>query len=245
MEMEIEDVNQKIKSVIEATLFYGDSYCKNEDVNNKIDDTTLEYNVCQKVEPEKILNYKIHKIICKLVSNKYIASLKLIYKDRNNGEEITLLETPSEGNNLVELDPFEFSEQEEIISIRVWVENNKRLLGFEIKTNKGNTKKFGYGDNNNLIKIDELESNDKIVVGFGVYHSKTDGVTGLFCYYINKKLHCTILSLGMLYLRNKIKNKTLSVDVTKEEDEQMYTLKKVCGLADVIFFEIAKYASDK
>ena len=245
MEAENENVNQKRKSVIEVSLFYGDSYCENEDINNKIDDTTLEYNVCQKIKEEEILNYKIHKIICKYVSNQYIASLKLIYKDLNNGQEITLLETPCEGDNLIEPDPFGFYETEEIISVRVWVEDNKRLLGFEIKTNKNRTKKFGYGNENNLIKIDDLESDDKVVVGFGVYHSKKDGITGLFCYYINKKLHCTILSLGMLYLRNKIKNKSLNVDVTKEEDEQMYTLKKVCSLADVIFFEVAKYAVDK
>ena len=254
MEVENENVNQNGTIFIEESLVYGDSYFRNEDIFNKKDETTLEYNVCQKIKEEKILNYKIHKIICKYVSNKYIASLKLIYKDRNNGEEITLLETPSEGDNLIEPDPFEFYETEEIISIRVWVEDNKRLIGFEIETNKGRINKFGCGENDTLIKIDDFEREDKdnkkiikdkIVIGFGVNACAKSGVTGLYCYYISKTLYALALGSGILYLRNKIKNGNMKVNISKEENEQMYALQKTCNSSNVIFFEIVKYAVEK
>ena len=230
---------------VKTTLFYGESFCEKKGQPNPTKYTTLEYNTCDKIGEEKILNYKIHKIICKYVSNKYIASLKIIYKNRNDGKEITLLETPCDQNDLIESEPFELFEFEEIILVRVWIETNKRLLGFEIKTNKDRIKKFGYGNDNNLIKIDELENQNKIVIGFGVYACSELGVTGLFCYYIGKKLHSLALNSGMFYLRVKIKKKQIDVNVSKKNDEQMYTLKRVCELADVLFFEVASFVVDK
>ena len=246
--MEVEEqknTNEIKETVVEPTIIYGESYIKNDDKFKEVKYTTNEYDICQKITEDQILNYKIHKIICKNVSNKYIASLKIIYKNRNTGEEITLLDTPCDDNELVELDPFELDELEEIISVRIWCEPNKRLTGFEVKTNKGRTRQFGYGDDTTLEKIDELEVGDKVVVGFGVYAGKELGVTALFCYYIGKKLHAIALSSGMLYLRTKIKNKSLISNVSKEEDEKMYTLRRVCDLSDVLFFEIAKFAVSK
>ena len=241
--MEIGDqrnVDQEIKPSVEPTLFYGYScYCKDNEKMSK----TLAYDICQKIKKEEILNYKIHKIICKYVSNQYIATIKVIHKNRNNGEEVTLLETDSDQKDLIEPDIFELTELEEIISVRVWT--NERLLGFEVKTNKNRIKKFGYGDENNLEKIDDLETGDKIVVGFGVYACNEMGVTSLFCYYIERKFHAIALNSGIFYLRAKIKKDNLNTSVAKEEDEKMYTLKKVCELSDVLFFEIMKFAAEK
>ena len=246
MEVDEQENTYEIKkTMVETTIFYGESCVKNEDKYREIKYTTNVYDFCQTITEDQILNYKIHKIICKNVSNKYIGSLKIISKSRNTGEEITLLDTPCDENDLVELEPFELGELEEIISVRIWCEPNKRLTGFEVKTNKGRTSKFGYGDDTTLEKIDELEVGDKVVVGFGVYAGKELGVTGLFCYYIGKKLHAIALSSGMLYLRTKIKNKSLNSSVSKEEDEKMYTLRRVCDLSDVLFFEIAKFAVSK
>ena len=258
--MEIKPDTNNIEACVDTTIFYGDSYCKKEifqksEEKAEEEKETSEYNICQNIKEEEILNYKIHKIICEIVANKYIASLKVIYKNRNDGQEVTLLETPTykkENNeNLVEQD-FAFDEFEEIISVRVWVEDNNRLIGFEIETNKGNTKKFGYGNDDSLIIIDNLERKDKdkiikdkIVIGFGVNVSVKDGVTGLCCYYIGKTLYSVALGSGMLYLRNKIKNKNMNVNFSKEENEQMYTLQKVCDSSDVLFFEIMKYVVGK
>ena len=192
--MEIDPDNEKKKekeTIVDTSIFYGDSYCQKEinlesEKKTEEEKETSEYNICQKIKEEEILNYKIHKIICEVASNKYIANLKLIYKNRNDGQEITLLETPTykkeNGEELIKLDPFVFDEFEEIISVRVWVEDNKRLLGFGIETNKGRIQKFGGGEDDTLIKIDDFEREDKdnkkiikdkIVIGFGVKDRKS------------------------------------------------------------------------
>ena len=256
--------NEENNISVDTTIFYGDSHCQLEQdfsesqKKTEKEKETTEYNICKNIKEEEILNYKIHKIICEVVANKYIASLKIIYKNRNDGQEITLLETPTyqkENNEeLIKIDPFVFDEFEEIISVRVWVEDNKRLIGFEIETNKERIKKFGCGENDTLIKIDDFEREDKdnkkiikdkIVIGFGVNACAKSGVTGLYCYYISKTLYALALGSGILYLRNKIKNGNMKVNISKEENEQMYALQKTCNSSNVIFFEIVKYAVEK
>ena len=231
--------NSKMKTYVEATLFYGDSCCGKKE----LEPTTIAYDFCDKIEEEKILNYKIHKIICKNNSkNQYIDSIKIICKNRLDGKIETLIDTPSMDSNLIQME-FELAELEEIISVRVWT--NNRLLGFEIKTNKNRIKKFGYGDEYNLIKIDDLETGDKIIVGFGVYACEQLGVTSLFCYYTDIKFYSIVLYSGIFYLRAKIKKNRLEANVTKKEDEKMYAIKRLCELPDILFFEIMKFATEK
>lgn len=244
--MQVEEENtelaqklKKIRSSVQTTLFYGFGSVP---VDEKYQDNTKEYNMIQSIPEEEILNYKIDKIECKSISEtKTISSIKITYKNINTGKEVVLTDTPTNEKNGLNQE-FKLNDLEEIIKVRVWVD--QRLIGFEVLTNKDRKQKFGFGEDDKLIKIDELETNDKIVVGFGVYASEVIGVTGMFCYYMDKKQNSIFLNSGLFYLRIKNKKKG-DMGASKKDDEKMYTLNEVTKLPDNLFFEIAKYAVGK
>ena len=119
----------------------------------------------------------------------------------------------------------------------------ERLLGFEITTNKGTIKKFGYGEDNCLIKIPELENKDQVVVGFEFCADDKEGVTGLSCFYLSKNRFSTVLHTGIIYLRVKLKNKDFRKKIEgklKGFSTKMKTLYQACLLPDYQFFEVMK-----
>ena len=117
----------------------------------KINENSRSYDVCDEIGGENLLNYKIYKIICQIKSNESIRGIKFIYRNINDGKEVTLINVKSKEFDLIEQE-MTFT-LEDIIDLRAWVSDNISLIGFEVTTNKGRSQKFGYGNDEELRKL--------------------------------------------------------------------------------------------
>ena len=61
------------------------------------------------------------------------------------------------------------------------------LIGFEIETDKERKFKFGYGNDEQLIKISDFMEEEQLIIGFGIYTDGENGVTAIYAQYISKK----------------------------------------------------------
>jgi len=192
----------------------------------------------------KLLGYYISRIQCELKSNSCITGLKLSCRNRTDNSKIDVIDIPSKKKtNLVQ--EYNFEPSEFITEIRVWMQ--ERLTGFEIATNKGSVKKFGYGEEDSLLKIPEFEIKDKIVVGFEFCADEKDGVTGLCCYYLNRNKFLMVLHTGLIYLKVKLKNEEFRKKTEKKAkylNSKFKTIYQACLLPDHHFFEVMKYVMD-
>jgi len=80
-----------------------------------------------------------------------------------------LIDIKSFENDLIEQEMV--LNNEIIINLKVFLKD-VLLIGFEVTTNKNHSKKFGYGQDEELIIISDLENLDNVVVGFGVCYEK-------------------------------------------------------------------------
>ena len=189
---------------------------------------------------DKIIFYKIKKIKCQL-KDKKIVGLQCFYQSIDDLSLKPIIDVKNNSNDLTELE-YELI-NEDIVEMRVWLDENVMLKAFEIKTNKGNVKKFGYGEDKELIRISDLEAGDQIIVGFGCY---TDGnvVTAIFADYISKKDYVFFLLSGLFCLKYKLKNPDFKKNVDnklKSMNEKNKLLYRVCLLPDNQYFNIIKY----
>ena len=193
---------------------------------------------------DKLLDYRITKIRCFLKSNTSIYGIQFIYRNINDCTETTFIDVKSNQNDLIEQ---EMSlNNEEIKDLRVWLNQDIKLIGFEVITNK-RTQKFGYGNEEQLIKISDFENLDKIIVGFGCYADQTNGVTGLYGFYISKKQYTSIIYSGIFSLRIKLKDPKFKEKTEKKlqkMNEKNNILYKICQFPDNQFFNIIKYSID-
>jgi len=134
---------------------------------------------------------------------------------------------------------------EYITDIKLWINDEIRLIGFELKTNRGNYKKFGYGNIQDLRKCHELKNNDKALIGFGFAESQKNGIIGMNIYYVDKLKYIFLINSGIFELRIKIKNEQYKNELVKKaskcNNEQKKLLFRVCCLPDNQFFEIIKF----
>ena len=130
---------------------------------------------------DKLLDYKLIKIQSQLKSNKSIAGIQFIYKNINNDQEIALIDIKSSEKDLIEQEMV--LNNENITNLKVFLKDIV-LIGFEVTTNKNHSKKFGYGEDEELINLPELENLDNVVVGIGVWHEKKLGVSSLCFHYM-------------------------------------------------------------
>lgn len=230
------------QQLINVTLEYGQGY---DEVEGK--DTTLRtkiYDVTSTVK-DKILDYHLHKIVYTLNANQTIQSLKFLYKDRYNGSIKTLLDTTEgvKGNEIEE--EIEFSDLEEITQVFFYVSKEERLVSICIETNHGKTKYIGDSSKGELIKDDDLDTKNNVVVGFGVNANKKFGVTSMFCYILDKNKYGIFQYSGLLQLRAKLKaNKDFRANLESKKDslnENQKLLLNTCDLADAAFFPVVSY----
>lgn len=118
------------------------------------------------------------------------------------------------------------------------------LIGFEITTNANRSKKIGYGEDQSR-KIEEFESKDKIIFGFGCQANKQYGVCSLYCYFMNKRKFGIVQYTGLLQLRAKLKandefKKSVEANKANLNDKQKLIL-ETCDLADTAFFPVISY----
>ena len=195
-----------VDTLIDVTLEYGKGYYdlterkyhkENIIVNEKgiEKEITKKYlletdNLCKiyDIYPTykiKLLDYHIHKIIYSFNSNQNIQSFKIIYRNRNNGQEMVL---DSENSHLIEekTEEFVLQDMEEIIDVYFHFDNKENLTSICLTTNLGNIKYIGK-QSDNYIKDKKLNSKGKVILSFGMSSTKMYVVTSKFCYYIDKK----------------------------------------------------------
>jgi hypothetical protein len=189
-----------------------------------------------------LLDYKLTKIKCQLKSNKCIYGLQLIYRNKNDGKESTLIDIKSNEQDLIEQEMD--LKGEEIKDLRVWLDENTNLIGFEVSTAK-RSKKFGYGNDEQLTKIIDFEKLDQIIVGFGFYANEKNGIQSIYAYYISRNEYISYKCDGFFALRSKIKNEDFNKKIKNKlpsMSSRNNILYKICRLPDNQFFNIIKYS---
>ena len=194
----------KNKNEFDITLEYGQGY-------NEIDETdqnkiSKNFDFTQKFK-NNVLDYHIHKIIYTLNNKQSIQTLKMVYKNRNDGHLETLLEA-GKNEEKKEENEIEFEDFEEITNIFFYITNDNlnNLAAICIETNKGRSKYVGNQDKGDITKDSILNSGTNIVLGFGVNWCESYGVTSIYVYSINKHKFGLIQYSGFFQLRAKLKN---------------------------------------
>lgn len=226
-------------NLLEVTLEYGQGHARMVEMEKHNESETKNYD-CSRTLGRNFIDYHIYKICYTLRQNECIQSLQIIFKNRNTGKLVTLLDTDPEDKKPNE---FQLEDNEEIIEVRVW-EKKESLIGFEITTNANRSKKIGYGEDQSR-KIEEFESKDKIIFGFGCQANKQYGVCSLYCYFMNKRKFGIVQYTGLLQLRAKLKaNEDFKKSVVENKanlnDKQKLIL-ETCDLADTAFFPVISY----
>ena len=191
----------------------------------------------------KLLDYRIKKIKCQLKDNLFIAGIQIICRNTNDGSTKAIIDYQSKENNLTEQE-FDLK-NEGIKEMRVWLNTDIVLIGFEIKTDKNRVFKFGYGNDEQLVKISDFTEEERFIVGFGVYTDGDNGVTAICGQYISKKKYISLIYSGIFSLRLKIKNPDFKDKLEKNVDkmtEKNKILYRICQLPDNQFFNIIKYS---
>ena len=190
----------------------------------------------------KMINYKISKIKCQLKSNVGIYGIQLFYRNLIDGKETAIINIQSKEKDLIEQE-FDLA-GEHIIDMNTWLNQDYILMGFEIITNKNRVQKFGYGDNEQLVKIPDLKDLNKIVVGFGLYLTEGNYIESIYGYYIKKNIYISNLYKGILHLREKSKNPEYKEKIQKKlsnMSKRNQILFRICCLPQNHFFNIIKY----
>ena len=191
---------------------------------------------------DKMLNYKITKIKCQIKSNEGIYGIELLYRNLIDGKETSIINVQSKEKDLIE-QVFDLC-GDYIIDMRVWINNDIKLIGFEIVTNRNRIFKFGYGKDEQLVKIPDLKNLDKIIIGFGLYINEGNSISSIYAYYINKSNYFYHLYKGILYLRSKSQNKEYNEKIQKKlssMSKRNQILFRICNLPQSQFFNIMKY----
>ena len=191
---------------------------------------------------DKMLNYKITKIKCQIKSNEGIYGIELFYRNLIDGKETSIINVQSKEKDLIE-QVFDLC-GDYIIDMRVWINNDIKLIGFEIVTNRNRIFKFGYGKDEQLVKISDLKNLDKIIIGFGLYVNEGNSISSIYAYYINKSNYFYHLYKGILYLRSKSQNKEYNEKIQKKlssMSKRNQILFRICNLPQNQFFNIMKY----
>lgn len=194
---------------------------------------------------ENLLDYRLTKIKCFLKSNSNsIYGIQITCKNRNDGTEINVIDVNSNGQDLIEQE-FILPYSSEINNMNVWLDKDCKSIGFEVITRKKIFKKFGYGNDEELIKVPDFEKLDQVIVGFGCCADETNGVIGIYAYYMNRKIYISNIYDGIFSLRNKIKDpkfKGKTEQNLKMMSEKNRLLFRICQLPDNLFFSVIKYS---
>ena len=191
----------------------------------------------------KLLDHRLTKIKCFLKSNTSIYGIQFTYRNINDCKETTFIDVKSNEKDLIEQEMD--LNNEEIKDLRVWLNDDINLIGFEVVTSKGRIQKFGYGNEEQLIKISDFEEESRVIVGFGCYADEKSGVTAIYAYYISKKQYISVCYGGIFSLRISLKDPKYKEKMDQKLDkmsEKNKILYKICQLPDNQFFNIIKYS---
>ena len=229
--------------ILTTTLEYGQGY--NEMLHGGGDDIITEnYDYTSELGKD-VVQYHIHKIYYTLNYYQGIQTLRMEYKNRNDGTIKVLLDTikskvkPDQPEQEIE-----FLDDEEINDIHFYV-NDYRLNAISIKTNKNRVKILGKEGKLEPVKDAKIKTGNYIIFGFGVQAGKRYGVSSMYCYFMHKYDYGIVKSGGFLQLRAKLK---VDKDFSKKTEDKKNTLSDklklivaTCSFPDSIFAEIAAF----
>ena len=191
---------------------------------------------------EKIFNYKITKIKCQIKSNEGIYGIQFFYRNLIDGKESILINIEPKEKDLIEQE-FDLN-GECIIDMQTWFNEEVKLTGFEIITDKKRFMKFGYG-NDAPVKTNDLKNLDKVIVSFGVcVYEENNSITGIYCYFVNRGNYLYNMYKGILYLRRKSQNQIYKEKIKKKMQNMSrknQILFRISNLPQNQFFNIIKY----
>lgn len=230
---------------LNASLEFGEGY--DQMVGGDPESITKNYDYVLELQ-SKVLDYHIYKILYTLNSNQSIQTMKMLYKNRNDGSVHVLLDTIDShtGKDEKEIE-IEFGDFEEIVEVIIYVDKkSNRLDAISMKTNIGNVRSIGNEKKDDeVIKEEYLTNKKNIIFGFGMQAGKKYGVSSIYCYYMNKEKYGIILYSGLLHLRAKLKKDIEfknQIEAKKDSlNEQQKLIYSVCDLADAAFFQVATY----
>ena len=134
----------------------------------------------QRILNEYLLNFKIYKIRCISVKHVGIAGIRILHKDRITYQDVKTIDISV--NELNGEEEEITLEQNEIINeVIIW--KDEALRGFEIKTNRGRTKTFGWCGEGTKVELDELDNGKNYLVGFFFGFHKKDGIQSMGIYH--------------------------------------------------------------
>ena len=193
---------------------------------------------------KKFMDYKLSKINCHIKSEQGIYGIQFFYKNRNDGKEVCLIDIKPK-----EKDTFEQSFDlcgEDIINMKVWIDQiNIDLLGFEIITNKNRTKKFGYGNVEQMVKVNDFRDLNNMIMGFSVYINENNKITSIYAYYMSKNEYFWHKYDGIFSLKRKLTNQNYSEKIKKKVNgmsRENQILYRICKLPQNLFFNVIKYS---
>ena len=193
---------------------------------------------------KNLLDYRISKIKCFVKSNKSIYGIQFIYRNIFTCEEKIVIDVKTKEKDLIEQEMD--LNNEDIKDLRTWLDQDIKLLGFEVITNKNRIQKFGYGDGEEQLRtISDFKEGDKVIVGFGCYADDKDGVTAIYGFYVNRRKYFAVIYSGILSLRAKIKDPKYKETIEKKVEKMDVGNKilfRVVQLPSNQFFNILKYS---
>ena len=225
--------NTKLKDGLNilSTCIYG----KREE-NSKIHDI-------RNVVGKSILDYRLIKIKCQIKQGIGIYGLQLTYRDLITNEDKALINIISKEPNLIEQEMD--LNIENISDVKIWINDEIKLIGFEIQSNRGNYKKFGYGNLQELRVCHQLKNKERAVIGFGFIENSKNGIIGMYMYHVNRITYSFYLYSGIFSLRIRAKNDKYKNELKKKADKCTDISKKIlfniCCLPDNQFFSIIKF----
>jgi hypothetical protein len=229
--------------ILNTTLEYGQGY---DEMLTGGGDEIITENYDYTSELGKLVTeYHLTKINYSLNSFQGIQSLRLEYKNRNDGTTKVLLDTKRSEKKAEHEHEIELQDDEEIIDIIFYITTDNRLTALSIKTNKNRVKAIGKESNGVAVKDEKIKTGNYVIFGFGVQAGKRFGISSIYCYYMHKYDYGIVKTGGFLQLRAKLK-------VNKEFSEQVEAIKNTlndkhklvlmtCGFPDSIFAEIAAF----
>ena len=194
---------------------------------------------------KEVTEYHINKIFYTLNSFQGIQTLRMEYKNRNDGTTLILLDTTKTQKKVEHEQQIELLDDEEIIDIIFYITNDNRLTALSIKTNKNRVKAIGKESNGNAVKDEKIKTGNYVIFGFGVQAGRRHGVSSIYCYYMHKYDYGIVKTSGFLQLRAKLKASKEFFDKIESQKNNLSDKHKLiwttCGFPDSIFAEIAAF----
>jgi hypothetical protein len=197
----------------------------------------------QRILNQYLLNFRLSKIRCWSEKNVGLSGIRLTYKNRITSQEQKTIDVLTKDFSGDETE-ISFDSNEAINEVTIW--KDEALRGFEIKTNRGKEKKFGWCGEGQKVELDEFQG-DRTLVGFFLGFHKKEGILSMGFYYINKDSYYLLLYQGIFMLRVKLKKEEFKNKVKEKLSTMNYSDKALyyaCCLPDNPFFCIFKYIFD-